>query len=315
MLISFLYPYIFGPDSLFSIFPFDHHFTNINKPSLPPFSEGELGTHYFGSDAIGRDVLALLFKAISKSFVTALVACVIALTVSLLLCYFSLVLQFTASRKRLVFIVFIFLAILLFAFYILYFLHISVIGFTFLLCTSLYLFFTWFNWGSPMSFNGDQTLLNMVTILRSLPGLLMLLILVSFIDGISVIGLSFLLALIIWPGYIRLIRGELIKIRALPFIQNAYQNAIPQYRIFLIHMLPNIWRTIFTAFCFGMISLILMETTLSFLGINLHQDAVSLGALINGARTNLNAWWLLIFPGVCLLIILQFFLGIIDRVR
>lgn len=69
-------------------------------------------------------------------------------------------------------------------------------------------------------------------------------------------------------------------------------------------MLPNALPQIILTGIFGIASAILIETGLSFLGVGLPADSASWGSLIFQARQNYQAWWLVVFPGLAISLLL-----------
>ena len=71
-------------------------------------------------------------------------------------------------------------------------------------------------------------------------------------------------------------------------------------RIMARHILPNALAPVLVPITFGIASAILIESSLSFLGFGPPPPSVSWGSLLNDARSNLQMWWLVVFPGVAI---------------
>jgi peptide/nickel transport system permease protein len=145
----------------------------------------------------------------------------------------------------------------------------------------------------------DMMVIKLIELITAVPRLILILCLAAFIYP----SLSILLLLIIltyWPGSARLMRAEMFKVKALPYIQAAKSLGIPSYTIFLRHALPNAIAPVMVAFTFGVSGLLVLESSLSFLGIGVPTDLPSWGRIIAGIRSNLYAWWLVLLPGITL---------------
>jgi peptide/nickel transport system permease protein len=100
-----------------------------------------------------------------------------------------------------------------------------------------------------------------------------------------------------WPGVARLVRGEMIRLKGLPFMEAASALGLTHRQIILRHALPNALGPVIVAFCFGISNLMALESTLAFLGIGIPPDVPSWGRAITGIRLDYGAWWLVFFPG------------------
>jgi peptide/nickel transport system permease protein len=73
------------------------------------------------------------------------------------------------------------------------------------------------------------------------------------------------------------------------------------------HILPNVISVILVQIIFGIAGCIIIESSLSFIGIGTPGNSVSWGTLLNDARNNISAWWLVLFPGLSLFILVYSF--------
>lgn len=141
----------------------------------------------------------------------------------------------------------------------------------------------------------DQMVLKIIEILGAVPRLLLVMCLTAFSQP-ALLNLIILAALTYWTGIARLIRGELLQIKELPYIEAARVAGLTDYHILLRHALPNALSPVIVAVAFGLGSLMSLEATLSFLGIGIPAEVPSWGRMMNGIRSNETAWWLLVFP-------------------
>lgn len=150
----------------------------------------------------------------------------------------------------------------------------------------------------------DLVVLKTIELVQSVPRLLLVLCLASFVPPSlgAVVGLC---AFTYWPGVARLVRGEMIRLKGLPFMEAASALGLTHRQIILRHALPNALGPVIVAFCFGISNLMALESTLAFLGIGIPPDVPSWGRAITGIRLDYGAWWLVFFPGgvLCLTVL------------
>ncbi len=149
--------------------------------------------------------------------------------------------------------------------------------------------------------------------------LLLLILMVVLLDSGS--RQSVLLVILVlgctgWPGLARLVRGEVLKQRQMPYIQASECMGVPFRRILTVHLLPNVSGPIFVAFAFDVAGCILAENSLSFLGFGVQIPAASWGELLRQALDDpLNHWNLMLWPGLAIFICVCSFNFIADGLR
>jgi peptide/nickel transport system permease protein len=149
-------------------------------------------------------------------------------------------------------------------------------------------------------FAGTIDLLGMrfLEIVQAIPTLILLLIITAFF-GKSLYLMMVVIGLVSWTGNARFIRAEFLKLRKLDFVQAGIAAGLPLRSILFRHMLPNGIAPVLVNASFGIAGAILLESTLSFLGLGLEAKDPSWGQLLNQARaggTGFN-WWIATFPG------------------
>lgn len=101
-----------------------------------------------------------------------------------------------------------------------------------------------------------------------------------------------------WTSLCRLLRGETLKLRELEYIQAAQAFGVPNWRILLRHILPNLMHIVIIALVMEFSSLVLAEAVLSYVGIGVDPSMISFGTIINNARMELArepmVWWSLV---------------------
>ncbi len=105
-----------------------------------------------------------------------------------------------------------------------------------------------------------------------------------------------------WTSIAKFTRGEVIKVKNEDYIQSAKALALDNFQIVRKHILPNALGPVFVSLSFGMAAAILLEASLSFLGMGIAGEEASWGKLISSDRNNYEAWWLAICPGLAIYI-------------
>jgi peptide/nickel transport system permease protein len=150
-----------------------------------------------------------------------------------------------------------------------------------------------------------------VNSLMAFPGILLAIALVAFL-GPGIDRLIFALSVIGLAGYARLARGQVLKIKTMEFVEAAKALGASGFRVFFWHVLPSIMQPVLVQASVGMAVAILLEASLSFLGLGIAPPTPSWGAMLNDARGHLfDAPHMVVFPSVALILtVLSFnFLG------
>jgi peptide/nickel transport system permease protein len=116
----------------------------------------------------------------------------------------------------------------------------------------------------------------------------------------SIINIMVIIGLTGWTPIARLTRAEFLRVSNLEYIQAAKSMGFKEFRIIFKHALPNAIAPALVAIAFGVASAILIESSLSFLGVGVPPDTVTWGSLLNSGREQYNAWWLVLFPGLAI---------------
>jgi hypothetical protein len=174
-------------------------------------------------------------------------------------------------------------------------------------------------WGAIAGFVGGRTdavLMRIVDVLYGLPSILLVVLLAVAIDGIvgrsgravapgigQLLGLLTLLVAIggtSWLTMSRVIRGQVLSLRAQPFMEGCRAVGVPAWRQFVRHLLPNLVGPIVVYATLAVPAAILAESFLSFLGIGVREPIPSWGNLASDGLSEVNLvhsrWWLLAAP-------------------
>ena len=161
----------------------------------------------------------------------------------------------------------------------------------------------------------DLILLRLIEIFRSLPNLFILLALLAVFGQTGMTTIALILALLMWPTFARYTRAEFLSLREKEFVSAARLFRKNDFRIIFTDILPNAKAPLIVISAFGISAAILAESTLSFLGLGLGIDQVSWGSMLSEARRYFPAWWMAVFPGLAIFIIIYALNSLGDKVR
>ncbi len=144
----------------------------------------------------------------------------------------------------------------------------------------------------------DTLIMRLVDITLSLPTILLALVLVSAL-GPSFGTVITVIALIIWARYARQARAETLTVREQDFVARARVAGASHTRIMLRYIFPNIVNTLVVLATLQVGSIILLESTLSFLGVGIPRPTPAWGVMVaDGRELIVTAWWVSMFPGI-----------------
>jgi peptide/nickel transport system permease protein len=149
----------------------------------------------------------------------------------------------------------------------------------------------------------DDMLMAAVDIMLSLPFTLVALLFIA-LAGSNIYILIFVLGLAHWAQFARLSRAQVIGIRDLPYLEAARAAGAGPLRIALKHMLPNMVSPIvvMATLCFS--SLILLESSLSFIGLGVQPPTATLGSMVGQGRDYLStAPWVVVVPALFIVVV------------
>lgn len=150
----------------------------------------------------------------------------------------------------------------------------------------------------------DYILFRVIEVRKSIPGLLLLLAGLSLFSKPSAWNVIFIIGLLSWTEMARFIRAETLVVKNELYIMSARSMGISDFNIIVKYILPALMSSIIMLGCFSIAGAVLMESTLSFLGIGLPVEAASWGKMLAEAR-DLRAWWLAFFPGMLIFILIM----------
>ena len=142
--------------------------------------------------------------------------------------------------------------------------------------------------------------LRVVDVVLSVPAILLAVLTVAVL-GPSFTNLILVLGLTRWPRYTRVAYAQTLQIATLPYIRAAEMAGARAPRILLRHVLPNIAGPLMVVATTEFGLMILFEAGLSFLGLGIQPPNPSWGSIMSeGQNYVARAWWMTVFPGICL---------------
>jgi peptide/nickel transport system permease protein len=148
----------------------------------------------------------------------------------------------------------------------------------------------------------DDVLMRITDIQLAIPTILLAIAVVAVLGpGLGNVILT--LTVTGWTLYARLVRGETLAVKGRDFVQAARANGAGDARIVARHVLPNVLSPVIVVAVFAVANMIVLEATLSFLGLGVEPSVVTWGRMLNGGRLYLStAWWLTAFPGLAIFV-------------
>lgn len=148
----------------------------------------------------------------------------------------------------------------------------------------------------------DNLLMRLVEILMSIPSFLVMLILSVYLKpGIE--NVIIIIGLLTWMNIARIVRAETLSVKEREYVLYARVSGQSDFKIITLHIIPSILSTIIVAATITIATAILMESSLSFLGLGIQQPNSSWGSMLNNAQGYIGeAPHLAIFPGVFILL-------------
>jgi peptide/nickel transport system permease protein len=160
----------------------------------------------------------------------------------------------------------------------------------------------------------DWLVLRLIEGLLSFPLLFIVLAIVALF-GASMTTLILALGLTSWPVEARLVRGEVMRAREREFALAAKASGASDVRLIIRHLLPHAIPPAIVSSSFGVATVILSESALSFIGLGIPLPRASWGNILATAETNLEFWWLAFFPGLAILVATTAFYFLGDALR
>ncbi|MCE8019147.1 ABC transporter permease [Halomonas sp. MCCC 1A11036] len=148
----------------------------------------------------------------------------------------------------------------------------------------------------------DMLVMRFADVQLALPFILLAITFIAVIGG----GLTNMIILLIisqWVQYARLVRGSVLSLKDREFILSAKAIGVRDARILFQHLLPNLIGPVIVLMTLNVANNILLESSLTFLGLGVDPSVPSWGGMLAEGRTYLQtAWWVSVFPGLAILL-------------
>lgn len=149
----------------------------------------------------------------------------------------------------------------------------------------------------------EEVLMMLVDFQASLPFILIALTLLAFF-GNSMVLFIILMGLFGWETYARLARGVVLSSSSQPYARAVVALGASPARLYVRHVLPNVASALIVQVTLTFPQIILLETSLSFLGLGIQPPNTSLGQILGDGRDYLStAWWISVWPGALIFLI------------
>lgn len=148
----------------------------------------------------------------------------------------------------------------------------------------------------------DEAIMRFVDVMLCFPSFFLILAVIAFLEP-SLTNIMIVIGLTSWMGVTRLVRAETLSLRERDFVAFAQLAGISTSRILLFHILPNVVAPIIITATLGVAGAILIESSLSFLGLGVQPPTPSWGNMLMEGKVVIEiAPWLSIFPGLAILV-------------
>lgn len=161
----------------------------------------------------------------------------------------------------------------------------------------------------------DMLVMRLVDIMLCFPAFFLILAVVAILEP-SIYNIMVVIGITSWMGTARLIRAEILTLKEREFIQAARSIGASHLRIIARHLIPNAAGPVLVNAILGMASAILLESSLSFLGLGVQPPTPSWGNILIESKSTLGiAWWITVFPGAAILLTILAFNFIAEGIR
>jgi len=288
---------------------------NVN---VGPFDNQEIESiryrHWLGTDQLGRDVAAGLVHGTNIAMKVGLIAVFFSLLIGLYIGLLSGYFGDDGWQSSITQLVIGAIIKLLGLYYLIYpiVLDPSWVYYSLVIALVAVLLFCLLRFGSIFPGKNIKIPIDLIStkiieILKSIPALFIILALLAIFSTPSIWNVILIISLIGWPKFARLVRAEILQIKNLEYIQSAKSIGLSDVEIILRHALPNALTSVISITAFAISAAILLESTLSFLGLGIPIGQVSWGSMLADARANFTSWWLAVFPGLAIFVVLMAF--------
>lgn len=148
----------------------------------------------------------------------------------------------------------------------------------------------------------DDLIMRLAEVQMGLPFILLAIVIMS-VFGTGIEKIIIILGLTYWVSFARLIRGEILALKEQEYIQAAKAIGGTHFKIILKHILPNVASSILVLATMCIAEFILLEASLTFLGLGVEPTVPSWGGMLADSRNYMtSAWWISVFPGIAIML-------------
>lgn len=148
----------------------------------------------------------------------------------------------------------------------------------------------------------DEIIMRGVDVMLCFPSFFLILAVIAFLEP-NLVNIMVVIGLTSWMGVARLVRAETLSLRERDFVAAAHLANASSLRIILIHILPNALTPVLVSATLGVAGAILVESSLSFLGLGVQPPDPSWGNMLMEGKDVLEiAPWLSLYPGLAILV-------------
>ncbi|MFC1808021.1 ABC transporter permease [Candidatus Omnitrophota bacterium] len=148
----------------------------------------------------------------------------------------------------------------------------------------------------------DTILMRFVDMMLCFPSFFLILAVIAVLEP-NIMNIMIVIGLTSWMGVARLIRAEILSLKEREFILAARALGASDFRIILFHLIPNGIAPVLVSAVLGIAAAVLVESSLSFLGLGVQPPTPSWGNILMEGKSSLGVcWWLMLYPGLAILI-------------
>jgi peptide/nickel transport system permease protein len=151
----------------------------------------------------------------------------------------------------------------------------------------------------------DRIIMRIVDLALSFP-IIMLALLIAALFGPSLVNIVIVLVIVLWSPYARMARGETMRVKKLDYVDLARTAGASDPYIIARHILPNIAAALVVLATLQVGTVIVLEASLSFLGVGVPPPTPSWGSMVSDGRNFIaSAWWVSLIPGLAVLVVVM----------
>lgn len=146
----------------------------------------------------------------------------------------------------------------------------------------------------------DSVIMRVTDAFHAIPLTLLAMVILTIMRP-GVLTLVFVIGVTTWPFYARMVRSEVLGLKNMEYVKAARTIGTTGFQIMMKHILPNVIPTFIVVSTLSVASSILIEASLSFLGLGIQPPRVSWGVMLSDGRNYLATnWWMATFPGIAI---------------